>query len=162
MDHHHTALFLIGHSQGGAAAAQLCCSDKVVSGANIVGLLMLGSESPIEVLPSRAQQYMAMTGEAVEYDPEPPHIVHLEKPRAIPTEFISIIHSENDKVISSLLMKQLAETWGCRYVGLQYPDKSDSIHVDWAADVQHDFLSRDMLRRIIDLTFNELQTVPIS
>ena len=122
---------------------------------------MLGSESPIESLPSRAQQYMAMTGEAVEFDPEPPHIVHLEKPTAISIENISVIHSENDRVISSLLMKQLAETWGCRYVGLLYPDKPDSVHVDWAADVQHDFISRDMLRRVIELTLIELLKVSL-
>ncbi len=42
---------VIGHSQGGAPCAQLCCSDRLVDALKIDGLVMLGSESPMERLP---------------------------------------------------------------------------------------------------------------
>ena len=144
-------IFLVGHSQGGAASAQVCSSSKIVAGSNIVGLLLLGSESPIEALPSRAQQYMALTGEEIA-DNEPPNIIHLERPTSIPLQNIAVIHSENDRVISSVQMEQLSRAWGCRYVSMRYPDRADNIHAPWAADVQHDFLSRDMLKSVLEHT----------
>ena len=140
------AVVLVGHSQGGAACAQFCASARLVKALPVRGLVMLGSESPIE----RLQPAYAMAEPGEEPVATPGPIIHATRPQ-LAVDAIRIVHASSDSVISRLQLQSLAESWGVSSsccVILDSPVTADIPESDWAADVQHDFLARDMLKTL--------------
>jgi pimeloyl-ACP methyl ester carboxylesterase len=137
------AVVLVGHSQGGAACAQLCASARLVTALPVRGLVLLGSESPVE----RLQPTYAMVEPGEEPLATPGPIIHATRPQ-LPAEAIRILHARSDSVVSRLQLQSLAESWGVssRCVILDSGVTPDDPESHWAADVQHDFIARDMLR----------------
>ena len=135
------AVVLVGHSQGGAASAQLCASDRLVRVANIVGLVMLGSESPMEVLPR--PPFDDGDGDDSE------RVIHVARPTALPSTNILLLHASNDPVISSGSMQHVAERWQVPCRVLVSPARADDPTSAWSADVQHDFIALDLLHGVI-------------
>jgi pimeloyl-ACP methyl ester carboxylesterase len=138
-------VLLVGHSQGGAACAQ-ACTEKVVIGAKIRGLAMLGSESPVEMLPP---PYMMGIPDA-EHDAQEPAqrvVVHIDKP-PLAAENILLVHSARDAVVHHEQIRQLAQAWGVPYIHLESPARAD-YYCSWSDDVQHDFIACDLLKQVL-------------
>eukprot|EP01038_Epipyxis_sp_PR26KG_P007674 gene7674-10443_t len=152
-------IVLIGHSQGGAAAAQ-CCSEKVVKGGNIKGLIMIGSESPIEKLPNQFD-YEDNDNNNRNNNNNNNDLIHLDRPRALDPNQIMLIHSDKDRVISHLQIQQLSEFWGgVPYFNLVTNSKAENeLYCDWADDVQHDFMALDLLPNLLHLINNFLTNI---
>jgi hypothetical protein len=118
---------------------------------------MIGSESPVEALLSPMQQHyaqMAMMG--IEVTPlnevdQTQTLINLERPADIPSENILLVHSAHDRIIHPLQIKQLSDSWQCPFIELSYDDRPDDMLVEWADDVQHDFISRDMLKHLLQI-----------
>ena len=107
---------------------------------------MLGSESPIE----RLQPAYAMAEPGEEPVATQGPIIHATRPQ-LAVDAIRIVHARSDSVISRLQLQSLAESWGVSSsccVILDSPVTADIPESDWAADVQHDFLARDMLKTL--------------
>lgn len=115
-------LVMCGHSQGGCVAA-LACTDRVVEANNIHGLLMIGSESPLEM-------------DGMNWVPRVPHI--------------KVIHAQNDAVISPNMIKQVAERWHVPLVMLDSKVEIGSPHYN-DDDIGHDFLAKDLVEPLTNL-----------
>jgi hypothetical protein len=135
---------------------QLCESDGIVTGAKIKGLLLLGSESPTEQL--RTNEMMFWGDDPLDH--EEPVIIHSSKPNAIPAEAIMCIHAEHDRVIHYMQIDQLAERWGmCQFVKLTSEVKPDHDNATWANDIQHDFMAKDLLMKVIFHMFTHISSI---
>lgn len=103
-----SCVVLIGHSQGGAAAAQACRRSVVCDGC-IRGLVMLGSESarerisPPEWIPNDDADH---TGPAR----APMVDIYQQLPSGLSPPQILMLHSTRDAVISRLAIQQLVGT----------------------------------------------------
>jgi hypothetical protein len=135
----------------------------VVRGARIKGLVLLGSESPIEKLVSRYERHLAamqqMGLDVSEYtntNPDDDVIIHQNSPPLMEKRNILLIHSARDRVVHPLQIKQLGDSWGVPCVELFSDATPDDSSVEWADDVQHDFMSFDLLRNVIDIVINYL------
>jgi hypothetical protein len=99
------SVVLIGHSQGGAAAAQ-ACRRSVVPDGRVRGLVMLGSESarerirPTEWVQPDTEEHASCLG------PAPVDIYHDAPPGLVPPQIL-MMHSARDAVISRLAIQQL-------------------------------------------------------
>lgn len=117
---------------------------------------MMGSESPVESL-ATDMNALLFGGIGVD-DPEqpysPPVLIHTTRPASIPPENILCIHSYKDRVIHHAMIQQLAERWECRYVELHSNVIPDHPSVEWADDIQHDFIAKDLLLDVIEMTSN--------
>jgi predicted alpha/beta hydrolase family esterase len=131
-----SSVVLVGHSQGGAACAQLCCSDRLVEALKIGGLVMLGSESPMERLPPPEGLSELDDGDI---------IIHATRPSRLTPDNIHIIHSRRDQVVGEHVVQSLAAAWGVRCRVLKSDVLPDNTGCEWAADVQHDFIALDLL-----------------
>lgn len=118
---------------------------------------MIGSESPVESLSADMNSLIF----GIDYDtPQaPPIMIHTTPPTAIPSQNILCIHSKRDRVIHPLMIEQLAERWQCRYVELHSRVEPEHPSVQWADDVQHDFLAKDLLLNVIEMTANFIQSI---
>jgi hypothetical protein len=95
---------LVGHSQGGAAAAQACRRSVVAHGC-IQGLVMLGSESARERI--RPPEF-AFDGEDQENPVAVPFVeIYGQLPPGLAPSQILMIHSARDPVISRIAIQQL-------------------------------------------------------
>jgi hypothetical protein len=129
-----------------------------VIGANIKGIVMIGSESPVESLSTDINTlYFGMEEEDLTHSP--PIMIHTAPPAAIPSQNILCIHSKRDRVIHPLMIEQLAERWQCRYVELHSLVQPEHPSVEWADDVQHDFIAKDMLCSVIQMTAQFIQSI---
>jgi predicted esterase len=144
-------LVLIGHSQGGAACAQACANPRVIRAAQICGLVMLGSESPIERVTQEHRNPLLEDEVSSERVPscgtKEPELVFHERPQ-LPSHQVLIVHAKSDRVISWKQMEQLAARWSVPFVLLDGKSTADTFlgqTVQWADDVQHDFISLDLL-----------------
>jgi hypothetical protein len=131
-----TRTVLAGHSQGGAAVA-LACKPDVVQACHIVGLLLIGAESPLEM------DGMAWT------------------PRVPLTE---IIHAADDGVISLNMIRQVAQRWQVPLTVLdsKVPKFAEHYNQD---DIAHDFLSKCLIEPLVTHFLSFLQrceTLPLS
>jgi hypothetical protein len=121
MDPRPKKIVVVGHSQGGAAAS-LLCTDRVVRSARIVGLLLIGSESPLEM-------------DGMDFVP--------------PVKNIEIIHAKHDVVVSCNYVHQIAQRWGVPLTIL--PSRSEEYFpLPNEDDIHHDFLSQDLLFPLLD------------
>ncbi len=126
----------------------------MVAAAGIKGLVLLGSESPIEVLrPS-------FPLDEEESGPQDHPTIHVNKPASIDADKMLFIHSSRDRVIHPLQIQQLAELWGCpqRCVTLSDSASPDYSAASWADDIQHDFINKGMLRSVTNLTLEFLDS----
>ncbi len=95
---------LVGHSQGGAAAAQACRRSVVAHGC-IQGLVMLGSESARERI--RPPEF-AFDGEDHENHVAVPFVeIYGQLPPGLAPSQILMMHSSRDPVISRIAIQQL-------------------------------------------------------
>lgn len=117
---------------------------------------MIGSESPVESL---VTDMNALLFGVDENTPQTPPIMIHTTPPPIPSENILCIHSQRDRVIHHLMIQQLAERWQCRYVELHSPVEPEHPSVGWADDVQHDFMAKDMLLSVIEMTARFIQNI---
>lgn len=123
-----------------------------MSAANINGLILLGAESPIEAV--RPEEAVMMALSMGEPTPEATEITHKTQPR-IPTERMLFIHSSQDRVIHHSQIEQLAEAWGgVEFILLHCDAHPEQPNVPWAADLQHDFLTHDMLTSVVSHVFD--------
>lgn len=107
----------VGHSQGGAASS-LAITDRIVEAKNVVGLLLIGSES---VLDGRDG--------------------HAHKPR--PKNVLRILHAEDDQVVPFSSVARLGENWCVPVLtALTSVKRGTTMRGD---DVAHDFLAHDLL-----------------
>ena len=115
-----TPIILVGHSQGGAASAT-ACTEKLCACLNICGLLMLGSEDP----------------------------TYLDNMNWVPkcVKNVKIVHATGDGVIGIEPLRNCARRWSCMFVELTSDDKYGSKD-KWNDDVNHDFLSKDLMRKV--------------
>ena len=98
------SVVLIGHSQGGAAAAQ-ACRRCVVADACIRGLVMLGSESARERI---KPPELLHDGEALANHLACAHVdIYGHLPPSLSPPQILMLHSSRDPVISRLAIQQL-------------------------------------------------------
>eukprot|EP00697_Spironema_sp_BW2_P006020 gnl/Spiro4/18380_TR9837_c0_g1_i1.p1 gnl/Spiro4/18380_TR9837_c0_g1~~gnl/Spiro4/18380_TR9837_c0_g1_i1.p1 ORF type:complete len:604 (+),score=208.82 gnl/Spiro4/18380_TR9837_c0_g1_i1:101-1912(+) len=119
-------LALAGHSQGGAASAY-CCTPRVVSAANIRGLMLIGSEHPCSL-------------DAMSWRP--------------PVTQLEIVHAEGDSVVSVEEISDAATRWGVKPHILPSPLRSsprtsDAAAVNCGDDVCHDFLRSDLMEGLV-------------
>ena len=110
-----------------------------------MGLILLGSESPTEQLQSPYAMYW---NEDVQ-DSSPPIIIHSRCPGGIPPRAILCVHSEHDAVIHHMQIEDLAKRWECKFIRLTSEAKPTHEHVEWAADIQHDFLAKDLIMQVL-------------
>lgn len=130
---------------------QACASARVVTCANIQGIILLGAESPIEhVRPEEAVQMALLMGEP---SPEPSMVTHTHRPDGMLPGRLLFIHSSQDRVIHHGQIQQLAELWGATYLELQCDAQPEHPDVSWANDLQHDFLTLRMLRSVVHEVF---------
>lgn len=117
---------------------------------------MIGSESPVESLATdmSALLFGGIGLDDNEQPSSPPVLIHTTRPESIPPENILCIHSYKDRVIHHLMIQQLAERWECRYVELHSNVVPDNPSAEWADDIQHDFIAKDMLLDVIEMTSN--------
>jgi len=113
---------LVGHSQGGAASS-LVCTPRVINGAvsaRVVGLLLLGSESALEL-------------DGMDWTP--------------PVKHVRVVHAVGDGVISFPHMKHVAEKWGVPLSALtsNVPAATRDINGDC---IHHDFLAKDLISAV--------------
>jgi hypothetical protein len=128
-----------------------------VIGANIKGIVMIGSESPVETLSTDINTlYFGVDEDPIQ---SPPIMIHTTPPVAIPSHNILCIHSKRDRVIHQLMIEQLAERWHCRYVELHSLVQPEHPSVEWADDVQHDFMAKDLLLTVIEMTAQFIQSI---
>jgi pimeloyl-ACP methyl ester carboxylesterase len=119
---------IAGHSQGGAASAAACRRPSVVRAANVQGLYMIGSESPLSL------------HDGVREAPSVPHV--------------AIVHASRDAVIGLGEIDNLVNIWREYRDDIDYlvldskiPRRTSDCFND---DVAHDFLSRDLLEASTD------------
>jgi pimeloyl-ACP methyl ester carboxylesterase len=105
------SVVLIGHSQGGAAAAQ-ACRRSVVADGGIRGLVMLGSESARErIIPPELLH--DVEGLKCPVDPKYVDIYGCLPPGLSPPQIL-MLHSLRDPVISRLAIEQLVREASAR------------------------------------------------
>jgi pimeloyl-ACP methyl ester carboxylesterase len=95
---------LIGHSQGGAAAAQ-ACRRSVVADGNIRGLVMIGSESPRERI--NLPQFLCSDNEDLLSNRATSIDIYGQPPPGLTPAQILMLHSTRDPVICDLAIEQL-------------------------------------------------------
>ena len=119
---------MVGHSQGGCAAF-LACRDRVVNAWGVKGLLLVGSESPLEM-------------DGMDWIPRVP-LVH-------------IVHADKDAVISPNQMRQVAQRWQVPFTLLdsQLPIPSAHFNDD---DIAHDFMTKALIQQLAPLLTGFLQ-----
>lgn len=120
---------------------------------------MIGSESPIESLATDMNTLlfggmMDLSEVEQQQPPSPPIMIHTTRPPSLPAQNILCIHSRKDRVIHPLMIQQFADSWGCTYVELHSSVVPDHPSVEWADDIQHDFIAKDMLLNVIEMTAN--------
>eukprot|EP00658_Telonema_sp_P-2_P064676 TRINITY_DN5383_c0_g1_i1.p1 TRINITY_DN5383_c0_g1~~TRINITY_DN5383_c0_g1_i1.p1 ORF type:complete len:341 (+),score=59.47 TRINITY_DN5383_c0_g1_i1:198-1220(+) len=113
---------LVGHSQGGAAAAH-ACTDRVVSAQRVRGLMMLGSESP-------------MSHDGMDWTPQ--------------CEQIHIVHALGDNVIGVDELRRCAAAWQAQMTELESTVPKGAADC-WGDDINHDFLAKDLMVRVVEL-----------
>ncbi len=120
-------------------------SESVMKYAKIAGLVMLGSENPIERIHERMPSEIEEGGGV---------ILHLERPKMLRAEDILLIHSNHDRVISHLIIASLAESWKCEdslrvLDTVSRAEEDEGELCDWGDDVQHDFMALELLPLVI-------------
>jgi hypothetical protein len=134
---------------------QVCASEKVVTSANIEGIILLGSESPIEAI--RSEEAIQMALSLGEQPPESTMVKHDTRPVGIPPEQMLFVHSSQDRVIHYSQIEQLADAWGGTFVKFDDCDvQPEHPGVPWANDLQHDFLTYNMLINVVQQVFKFL------
>lgn len=124
----------------------------MVESANIKGLILLGSESPVEAV--RSEDLMQMALLDGHPPPEPATITHSDRPTAVAPEDMLFIHSSQDRVIHYTQIEQLANNWGgVKFAKLNCDAVPEHPSVPWADDLQHDFLTYHLLTSVIDSIF---------
>lgn len=140
-------------------------SDRLVEALGICGLVMLGSESPLERLtgsgfglpPGIHATHTASLargaerpdgGETPDGGEGPDLLIHVARPSRLRPEMIRIIHARHDAVISRLQAEQLAAAWQVPCTVYHSAAKPDDPACAWSDDVQHDFISLDLLKMI--------------
>lgn len=113
---------LVGHSQGGACSS-LACTNRVVQSANIKGLMLLGSESPLTL---DAMNWVPMV------------------------EHCGIVHATKDNVIDISEMRRVAKKWGLMLMELD-SNVEKGAQDCWGDDIHHDFLAKDLLTQVVSL-----------
>ncbi len=80
--------------------------------------MLIGAESPIERLQLQPEYHGLAGGNSDEdvvdisnFNHDNTVLIHNTRPAAVEKENILLIHSNRDRVISSLQIKQLAESW---------------------------------------------------
>jgi hypothetical protein len=99
------SVVLVGHSQGGAAAAQ-ACRRSVVPDGRVRGLVMLGSESARERIKPPEWSQSNAEEDAGGSEPAPIDIYH-HAPPGLESSQILMLHSARDAVISRHAIQQL-------------------------------------------------------
>ena len=100
----HCDVVLVGHSQGGAAAAQACRRSVVAHGC-VRGLVMLGSESARERI---RPPELAFGGDDQENHVAVPFVeIYGQLPPGLSPSQILMMHSTRDPVISRIAIQQL-------------------------------------------------------
>eukprot|EP00457_Paulinella_chromatophora_P011139 gb/GEZN01011265.1/.p1 GENE.gb/GEZN01011265.1/~~gb/GEZN01011265.1/.p1 ORF type:complete len:358 (+),score=27.46 gb/GEZN01011265.1/:64-1137(+) len=111
---------LVGHSQGGAAVAQVC-TQRTVAAAQVKGVLMLGAESPA----------------AFDKQLWRPHASH-----------VLLVHAAGDRVIHPCSSESLAKHWGVPFVCLENVVAAGTCDA-YGDDICHDFLSSELMSGVV-------------
>lgn len=104
-------LVVVGHSQGGAAVAQVC-TERVCRTVPLRGLFMIGAESPLEL-------------DGQDWTPATPHTL--------------LVHAEGDRVIHPSSAECMARTWNTQLVLVPSAVAAGAKDC-WGDDINHDFL----------------------
>ena len=110
---------MVGHSQGGAAAA-LACDERVVAACSIKGLLMVGSESPLEM-------------DGMRWVP--------------PVPLVRLVHADKDAVVSPNMIRQVAQRWNAPLDVLASELQAPSAHYN-EDDIAHDFMTKSLIEQL--------------
>ncbi|MDP2438773.1 MAG: alpha/beta hydrolase [archaeon] len=113
---------LVGHSQGGAAVA-LACVPRVVEACRVRGLLLVGSESPLEM-------------DGMQWAPRVP--------------VSRIVHADKDAVVSSNMMRQVSQRWGVPLLLLDSGLSSYAAHYN-DDDIAHDFMTKILIEQLVPI-----------
>lgn len=130
---------LVGHSQGGAACAVALewgsgTAAGVAERANVCALLMLGSESPLQLDGMRAAPRLSSRS-----------ALHDHGAGCQP---ITIVHAEGDKVIAARHLRRVAQQWGAGYVELR-SNVEFGAKDGWGDCIHHDFLAKDLMHAAV-------------